>query len=188
MFKSTSLTPITAVALILIDTATPTGSLALNNNASTSHTVLVYANSTASDAISGIAYMRLRDVSGAWTSWLPYATSTLWQLPGVTGQNYTVEIQFKDRAGNQSAVYQDAIALNIYPARPASPGYRLVRSTWGAAPSNGQSANYWLLGTLGQPSMIGLPASANYRLSSGYWMVEGEGYAIYLPVVLRQSP
>lgn len=113
------------------DVTAPTGSLLLNNNASTSHTALVYVNATASDAHSGVYQIRLRDAGGAWTDWLPYAARTLWQLPAVTGQTHTVEVQFKDRAGNTSTVYQDAIALNIYPARPASSGYRLARSTWG---------------------------------------------------------
>ncbi len=173
---------------IKIDAAAPTGSLALNNNASTSHTSLVYVNATASDAHSGVYQMRMRDAGGSWTDWLPFSARTPWQLPAVTGQTHTVEIEIRDRAGNISPIYQDAIALNIYPARPASAGYRLARSTWGAIGTNGQSVNYRLLGTLSQSSMIGRSSSASYRLWSGYWLAVDESYLVYLPIVLRNRP
>ncbi len=97
-------------------------------------------------------------------------------------------MQFRDRAGNTSAIYQDAIVLNIYPARPASTGYRLARSTWGAVGTDGQSTNYRLLGTLSQGSMIGQATSVNYRLWSGYWLSESDNYTVYLPIVLRNRP
>jgi hypothetical protein len=108
-------------------------------------------------------------------------------LPAVNGQAHTVEIQVEDVAGNVSAIYEDDILLDIYPARPASAGYRLARSTWGAAPEDGQSANYRLLGTAGQPSLIGQLSSPGYRLRSGYWSGQGRaGTArkVYLPLLL----
>lgn len=173
---------------IRIDATAPTGSLTLNNGATTTPGVLVQASPSASDATSGLYQMRLRDAGGSWSEWLAYATSTLWQLPAVTGQTYAVEIQFKDWAGNLSPIYSRSITLNIYPARPASSGYRLARSTWGAAPWDRQSANYRLRGTVGQPSMIGILSSANYRLRSGYWAFPLFERKVYLPLVLRQSP
>ncbi len=170
-----------------IDTVAPTGSFTLNSDATTTPSVLVWANPSASDATSGLALMRLRDAGGEWSDWRSYASRALWQLPAVTGNSCTVETQFKDRAGHQSAVYQASILLDIYPDRPSSANYRLARSTWGAAPGDGQSANYRLQGTLGQPSMIGIMSSAHYRLSSGYWLEQGWGYTVYLPLVLRND-
>jgi hypothetical protein len=91
--------------------------------------VLVHINPAASDATSGLHQMRLRDAGDTWSEWQAYGTGTRWQLPAVTGQFHTVEIQIKDVAGNLSATYEDAILLDIYPDRPASKAI-----DWRAAP------------------------------------------------------
>lgn len=166
------------------DATAPTGALTVNQNASVTYATLVRLSPTGSDALSGLAEVRFRDAGGAWSAWVPFGT-TLWQLPGPTGQTFSVEMQVRDRAGNESAVYADNIALNIYPARPASAGYRLARSTWGAAAVERSSAGYRLLSTLGQPSMIGSLTSASYRLTSGYWAGYRPLRQVYLPLVLR---
>lgn len=169
---------------VRIDITSPTGSLAINNGAATAPGVLVQVSPSASDATSGVYQMRLRDAGGSWSSWQSYDCA-FWQLPAVTGSAHTVEIQFKDRAGNLSSVYNRSITLDIYPARPASSNYRLGRSTWGVAPWDRQSSNYRLRGTAGQPSMIGILSSANYRLKSGYWAFPLLERKVYLPLVLR---
>jgi hypothetical protein len=173
--------------LVNIDPTAPEGDLVLNHGASTSHTVLVYADASATDELSGVALMRLRDAGGSWTDWMRYAPRTLWRVPGVSGVDYAVEAEYKDRAGNASLPCEGVIALNIHPARPGSVGYRLGRSTWGAARSDGRSSGHRLLGTLGQPSMTGESGSARYRLLSGYWLGGTPVYAIDLPAARRQS-
>jgi hypothetical protein len=171
-----------------IDATAPTGSFTLDNGAATAPGVLVQVNPSAIDATSGVHQMRLRDAGGSWSDWQPYIDPALWQLPPVTGNSYTVEIHFKDWAGNESAVYQDAITLDVYPPHPSSAAYRLGRSTWGAAPWDKRSTNYRLLGTAGQSSIVGVLVSTNYRLRSGYWTEQSETYAVYLPLTLRQFP
>ena len=173
---------------VRIDTTVPTGSLTINDGAMTAPGVLVRIGPSASDATSGIYQMRLRDAGGSWSDWRSFSSCVLWQLPAITGQFHTVEIQFKDRAGNTSTTYNRSIYLDVYPARPASAGYRLARSTWGTAPWDKQSAHYRLQGTVGQPSMIGQLASAGYRLVSGYWSGQGRvgaPHRVYLPLVIR---
>jgi hypothetical protein len=172
-----------------IDATAPTGSLALNDGATSTPGVLIHINPAASDATSGLHQMRLRDAGGAWSTWQAYDAHALWQLPALTGHSHTVEIQIKDVAGNLSTTYEDAILLDIYPQRPASADYRLARSTWGAAPKDGQSTTYRLRGTVGQPSLIGVLSSAGYRLASGYWSGQGQAgttHRVYLPLVVRQ--
>ncbi len=166
------------------DATAPTGAVTINQNASVTYATLVRLFPSGSDALSGPDRVRFRDAGGAWSAWVPLGT-TLWQLPGPTGQTFSVEMQVRDRAGNESAVYADNIALNIYPARPASAGYRLTRSTWGAAAVERASAGYRLLSTLGQPSLIGSLTSSSYRLTSGYWAGYRPVQRVYLPLVLR---
>ena len=179
--------PWSTLFVLRYDGVAPTGSMTINHNATTTHATLVRLQSSATDAASGVCQMRFRDAGGAWTDWQNYRPATYWQLPGPTGRNFTVETQFKDCAGNTSAIYADAIALDIYPARPATSRYRIIKSTFGASGISSASNNYGLLATLGQPSMIGQMSSANYSVASGYWAMRYENFTVYLPLVLRQQ-
>jgi hypothetical protein len=171
-----------------IDTVPPSGSITLNRASPTTFAAVVRARLAAYDATSGIHQIRLQDAGGSWTDWQAYDPNVFWQLPNpATGQTYTVEVQFKDLAGNIS-LYTDTIILDIYPARPASASYRLANSTWGASGSPASSANNRLQSTLGQPSMIGLLSSVSYGLSSGFWgqpLSTWPQHRVYLPLVLR---
>lgn len=70
-------------------------------------------------------------------------------------------------------------------------GYDLTWSTvdgGGATFSTG--GGYALGGTAGQPD-AGLLAGGGYSLGSGFWVggaLAGEGYDVYLPLVLRDAP
>jgi uncharacterized repeat protein (TIGR01451 family) len=157
---------------VSIDATAPTGSLLINGGAAATSSALVRVEASASDASSGVYQMRLCNVGDSCTDWLPYSDRPLlWQLSPapVSGQTYSVEAQFEDRAGNVSALVVDDILLDIYPDRPASADFRLVKSTWGAIGAVGDSASYALYDTTGQPSLIGRSSSANYVLVSGYW-------------------
>jgi hypothetical protein len=174
---------------VSIDATAPTGSVVLDDGAASTPGVLIHVQTSATDATSGLYQLRLRDAGETWGAWQAYTGRLRWQLPAVTGQPHTVEVQIKDVAGNVSTTYADEILLDIYPERPASTGYRLARSTWGAAPKNGQSTNYRLRGTAGQPSLIGDVRSTHYRLLSGYWSGQGRAGAmhrVYLPMVVRR--
>lgn len=173
--------------LLRYDGVAPTGSLKINNQAAVTNATSVRLQTSAVDATSGLCQMRFRDSGAAWSGWCNYAGSTFWQLPGPTGRDFTVETQFKDCAGNISGTYADAITLDIYPERPATSRYGIVKSTFGASGTNSTSDNYGLHATLGQPSMIGQMSSAEYILASGYWAMHYENFAVYLPLVLRQS-
>ncbi len=94
--------------------------------------------------------MHLRDVGGTWSDWRMYEGASWWVLPQLTGQTHSVEIQYKDLAGNLSPVYTDSIYLDVYPDRPASQNYRLEKSTFGMGATNAQSNNFQLRGTLSQ--------------------------------------
>jgi len=152
-----------------IDLTPPNGSIILNHNLATTHTVLTPVETSGGDATSGVAWMRMRNYGDNWEDWQSFSVQTYWQLPATTDQDYVVEMQVKDVAGNISDIYQDNITLDIYPERPHSTNYRLSKSTVGASAQNGNSTQYQLQGTLGQPSTGGDIESSNYHLVSGYW-------------------
>jgi hypothetical protein len=172
-------------ATINIDSIKPSGSLTLSHGATNTPGALIMAQTQAVDTTSGISAMRLRNAGSDWHSWQHYSCCTHWQLPDHTARTHTVEVQFRDRAGNTSAIYSDDIFLDIYPPRPASRMFALVRGTWGAAPAGGASSNHRLVGTVGQPSPAGWLSSANYRLSAGFWSLQARRHRRYLPLVTR---
>lgn len=171
--------------LLRYDGVAPTGSLKINNQAAVTNATSVKLHANAVDNTSGLCQMRFRDAGTAWSDWRNYASSAFWQLPGPTGRDFTVEAQYKDCAGNLSGTYADAITLDIYPARPATSSYRIVKSTFGASGMNSTTDNYGLQATLGQPSMIGQMSSARFILASGYWAMHYENFSVYLPLVIR---
>ena len=175
---------------VKIDSISPTGSLAIQNGSTQTYSTVVNLNTQANDATSGVAAVRFRDSAQAtWSIW--YAPgSTFWQLIGSHGQTASVEAQFKDNAGNVSAVYLDNITINLYPVRPFSSLYVLQSSTFGAVGMQVNSSQYVLNGTAGQPTIIGQMESSNYRMNSGYWaMIEAPSetttYYLCLPLILR---
>jgi hypothetical protein len=99
---------------IFMDATGPTGSISIEGGAAYTGARAVTISSTATDAISGVASMRLRDEGGAWGAWLTYATSSTWTLPAGDGAK-RVEAQFRDGSGNPSAVVSATITLDTTP-------------------------------------------------------------------------
>ena len=97
---------------LTVDTAVPAGSVLINNDAARTRNRLVTLKLSASDPSpgSGVTHMRISNSEGGLSSaaWEPYATSKSWRLSSGQGMK-TVYIQYKDAAGNISAVAQDSI-------------------------------------------------------------------------------
>lgn len=165
-----------------IDTTPPTGTLTINQGASESQTSQVYLNVSYDDGDnrSGVEVIQCRhQPAGNWQDWQPINQTITWQLPAQNGSSYQVDCRLKDRAGNISEVLSSqSIQLDFYPERPASPNYQLKKNTTGLAGQNGQSTNYQLKGTLGQPSAVSLMTGSNYTIGWGYWR----------EVITRQTP
>ena len=170
------------------DHTVPTGSLAIKNNWSVTDQALVILNMNATDSASGVGLMRLRDGGGSWTEWKAYSPSAQWVLPPLTGQTHSVEVQYKDLAGNTSPTFVDTILFDIYPDHPSSPNFHLYKSTFGVSATNAESTSYHLTGTLGQLSATGYSQSPAYRITSGYWSWINK-FVIwvknYLPVIAK---
>jgi hypothetical protein len=99
---------------IFMDATGPTGSISIEGGAAYTGARAVTISSTASDAISGVAAMRLRDEGGAWSAWLTYATTETWTLPAGDGAK-RVDAQFRDGSGNPSDIVSATITLDTTP-------------------------------------------------------------------------
>lgn len=96
---------------IKLDKTTPTGSIAVNNNALYATSVTTTLSLAANDLTSGVALMRLSNDNAKWTNWEAFATTRFWTLTIGDGTK-TVYIQYKDSAGLSSQPYQDTIILD----------------------------------------------------------------------------
>ncbi len=94
----------------LVDNATPAGSVLINNGAKTTKksAVRLTLSATDNEGGSGVEKMRFSNDGTKWSEWEPYAMSKSWMLGRGTGTR-TVYAQYKDKAGNESAVVKDAI-------------------------------------------------------------------------------
>gem|GEM_PF-4482992 len=154
------------------DATTPSGSLTVNNDASSSYTTLVKLNTQASDTVSGVKEMRVCNLPADYSAWMSYAPSIYWTLPAVSGQDHIVQVEYKDWAGNISPAYSKTVHLTINPARPSSATYHLDKSVWGASSAQSagiQSSNFKLKGTMGQSTDTGRMGSSLYQIWSGFW-------------------
>ncbi len=96
---------------IRLDATVPTGSIIINGGASGTVDHVVSLGLTWNDGSgSGVNLMRFSDDGAHWTDWMPVVSPYTYLLPGPNGYN-TVRVQYRDRAGNYSAVCSDYIRL-----------------------------------------------------------------------------
>jgi hypothetical protein len=95
---------------IVLDTVPPTGAIAINNGAQVTASLSVTLSLTWSDAGSGVQYMRFSNDGATWTAWEAEVATKAYTLPGPAGYS-TVRVQYRDAAGNYSAIYNDYILV-----------------------------------------------------------------------------
>gem|GEM_PF-6265775 len=97
------------------DTVPPTGTLSINQGASSTTSRAVALTVTGTDTISGIDRMRFSNTGTEWTTWQAYSTAAVhWQLAGIIGAN-TVYLQLRDKAGNVSPSITAVITASLPP-------------------------------------------------------------------------
>ncbi len=107
-----------AESAIKIDTASPSGSIKINNNASYTAQSDVVLMLSASDSSSGLSEMMFSNDNSNWSSAETYSTAKTWSLSFGSGKK-TVYVKFKDTAGNWSSVYSDTIIVDTsVPEKP----------------------------------------------------------------------
>ena len=97
---------------IALDTAKPSGRVTIDDGARATRSQTVTLALSAADPApaSGVVRMRIRNAGGEWSRWQPYATSAPWTLTEGAGTK-RVDVQYRDRAGNVSAVVSDTITF-----------------------------------------------------------------------------
>ncbi|CAA9544037.1 MAG: hypothetical protein AVDCRST_MAG73-2200, partial [uncultured Thermomicrobiales bacterium] len=97
---------------IRLDTVKPSGTVTIDQGATTTASRAVTLTLTATDPTpgSGVAAMRIRNAGGTWSAWQPVATSAPWTLTAGAGGK-RVDVQVRDKAGNVSAVASDSITF-----------------------------------------------------------------------------
>ena len=99
------------------DTLPPTGSILINEGASTTSSLTVNLTLSATDAGTGVSEMRFSNNGAIWSPWEAYATSRSWNLynyGGDTSQGIkTVYVQYADALPRVSPTYTDTITYVI---------------------------------------------------------------------------
>jgi hypothetical protein len=104
------------------DSASPSGSLTINNGSTYATSTSVTLNLSASDPSpgTGVTQMRFLNSGSSWTTWQNYASTKSWTLPSNNGTKI-VYVQYRDGSGNTSATYSDSIVLDTQdPVNPSS--------------------------------------------------------------------
>jgi parallel beta-helix repeat protein len=99
------------------DRTPPTGSLTINNGATSTFSVTVTLRITANDNLSGVAQMRFSNDGRTWSDWESFSSiRSNWDLAYYGGSvsqagPKTVYAQLRDRVGNESQVFTATIHL-----------------------------------------------------------------------------
>lgn len=100
------------VTVVDIDKTGPVGSVTINNGDNRAFSTIVTLQLNAADTGSGVNQMRLSNFADFRdASWIPYFSSTNWQLSGTDGMT-AVYAQFKDILGNESPIVSAEILLD----------------------------------------------------------------------------
>jgi murein DD-endopeptidase MepM/ murein hydrolase activator NlpD len=169
------------------DGAPPVATLRVNNGGGTSRSLNVTLHLAAKDEGSGVVAMRFSGDGTSWGEWEPYAPRRGWMLADQPGEQ-GVYAQVRDGAGNESAVCQAPVTVNLDVPPPSSASYQLARSVVGLGGGSKASAGYRVAGTSGQTTGVARLQSGSYRVLSGFWTSAAPwvvDYRVYLPLVMR---
>jgi hypothetical protein len=104
-------TSVSKTATIVVDTTPPAGSVVILDDAAAINTPQVSLDLTWSDAASGVSSVRATNDGVNWSAWTPVKASLPWTIPAGDGP-HTVQVQFRDAAGNLSEIASDAILVD----------------------------------------------------------------------------
>jgi hypothetical protein len=139
---------------VIVDTIAPTGSLSVAGGATYAVDAAVTLDLAASDATKVDAF-RLRQDGGSWSTWQDMVETQPVTLTGADGER-TLEVQYRDIAGNTSTLASDAIVLD-----------RVAPST---TDNHDGAKHYSFTLVLSPTDVTSGVATTEYRLDGGLWI------------------
>lgn len=116
---------------VKLDSTAPNGTV---TTSSTTSTPTIMLSLSASDATSGVAFMRFSNDNSSWSTWEAYAQSKTWTLTGGDGLK-TVYVQYQDNANLTSPTYSCNVTLDTTQPTPSpTPMSNLSDTTESATP------------------------------------------------------
>jgi len=97
--------------VIISDITAPSGTVLVNNGATTTTNIVVNLQLTATDNSGVVSSNRISNNNSAWSPWENFSTNKVWSLTNGNGTK-TVYVQYSDLAGNVSASANDTIQLD----------------------------------------------------------------------------
>jgi hypothetical protein len=101
----------TATDTIIVDTVAPAGTLTIEKDSPAINSALVSLDLAWTDGGSGVAGVRMSNDGAVWSDWIAAKVSVSWTMDQGDGA-HTVYAQFRDEAGNVSAVANDSIVVD----------------------------------------------------------------------------
>lgn len=98
--------------IITVDFQGPQGSIALRDGKRYVNRYDLWLKLQAKDDISGVQAYRIREGYANWSDWLNYREEIPWQLEAGYDGERRLEVQYQDKAGNDSQVYSLVVILD----------------------------------------------------------------------------
>lgn len=161
-----------------VDKQPPEGSVTIMQGEYTNQlTITLMLSATDVAPSSGVSQMHVRNAETAWGNWVTYNTSLSWTLSDSDGGK-TIEVQYRDGAGNISVTYSDTIFLDrVAPSVditvPAQLASGPIPVTWSA--------------TDAPPSSSGLRYTVEYRKNNASEWSDGVGLSWWFKGGLRRG-
>jgi len=154
---------------ITLDTAAPSGTMVIANDAPSTAVLSVNVNSSMTDAVSGMKQMRVDPGTGTYGAWVTYAPTYAITLPSGDGVK-TVNVQYNDNAGLVSTKTDTITVSSVVDTTPPTGS---VVVSGGAAYVNTATVSLTLSATDVGGSGVSQMRFSNDGSSWGAW----EGYA-----------
>ncbi len=163
----------TESANITLDTVAPTGvTIIINGGAASTSSRDVALTLTATDTASPVTSMALQNESGAWSDWMTAADNAWWTLSTGYGSK-TVNVKFRDAAGNVSAVQSASISY-VAPVYSVTGTWLILKTPDYDDQRAGTQTSYLRIGAADAATENGLLAS-NGGLSNASELQDSSG-------------
>lgn len=157
-----------SVFTLRYDNQPPVADFAINGGVTETNQIVVQLDMNASDAGSGVKWMRVSGDGRHWTDWETYGPNRSWEIPGISLQYWPVYLQVRDGVGINSAIMSRTVFLDVNPRQPRSDNYRLFDGAMVAGGGEHESGAYKGRSSVGQVMDSITSVSAGHIITGGF--------------------